>query len=273
MKAGFVQFAPEFGKINRNIEKALFLIEKADAELIVLPELFNTGYLFISVKEADSLAESIPDGKTTKALCSIAREKKIHIVAGIAEIAKGKLYNSAVLVSPAGYIATYRKLHLFNEEMLWFQPGDKKFAVYDIGSCKIGMMICFDWFFPESTRMLALKGADIVCHAANLVLPYGQDAMIIRCLENRIYSITANRMGSEQRNGKKWRYTGKSQIISPHAQILCRASAEEEEVGVAEIDISKSRNKYLNKHNDLFKDRRVDFYQDLMMPVADVSEK
>ncbi len=123
MKAGFVQFAPEFGKVDVNIEKALSLMEKADADLIVLPEFFNTGYLFISAQEASSLAEEIPSGKTSLALISLARKKKIHIVAGIAEVSAGKLYNSAVLISPSGHIATYRKIHLFNEEKLWFLSG------------------------------------------------------------------------------------------------------------------------------------------------------
>jgi predicted amidohydrolase len=264
MKAGFVQFSPVFGKIDENIEKALSLIEKTDAELVVLPELFNTGYLFISAQEAHNLAEEIPSGKTTKALCSIAAKNKIHIVAGIAEIFGGRLFNSAVLIAPDGHVATYRKIHLFSEETIWFQPGNEGFAVYDIGSCKIGMIICFDWFFPESMRILALKGADIICHPANLVLPYCQEAMTTRCLENRVYAITANRTGEEERGSKKWRYTGKSQITSPDARILFQATAEGDEIGVAEIDVSESRNKRLNKYNDLFADRRVELYQDLV---------
>jgi predicted amidohydrolase len=268
MRAGFAQFSPEFGNIDENIDKALSLIEKVDADLIVLPELFSTGYLFISHNEAANLAEEIPAGKTTKALCSIAKKKKIHIVAGIAEVSLGKLYNSSILVSPSGYVATYRKLHLFNEEKLWFQKGDNCFAVYDIGPCKIGMIICFDWYYPESIRILALKGADMICHAANLVLPYCQDAMITRCLENRVYAITANRTGEERRGDKKWRYTGKSQILSPDAQILYRASDEGEETGIAEIDVSLARNKRINKYNDLFADRRVEHYSDLIKPVS-----
>ena len=125
-------------------------------------------------------------------------------------------------------------------------------------------MICFDWFFPESARILALKGADIICHPANLVLPYCQDAMITRCLENRIYVVTANRTGEEQRNGKKWLYTGKSQITSPDARILYRAAEESDEVGVIDIDVQLARNKRLNKYNDLFAERRVELYQDLI---------
>ena len=264
MRAGFAQFSPEFGKVDENIDKALSLIEKVDADLIVLPELFSTGYLFISHTEAADLAEEIPAGKTTKALCSIAKKKKIHIVAGVAESSLGKLYNSSILVSPSGYIATYRKLHLFNEEKIWFQAGDNGFAVYDIGSCKIGLMICFDWYYPESMRILALKGADIICHSANLVLPFCQDAMITRCLENKVYAIVANRTGEEKRGEKKWRYTGKSEIVSPDARVLLRASDDKDEVGIMEIDVSLARNKRINKYNDLFNDRRVEHYGDLV---------
>lgn len=268
MKAGFIQFAPEFGNIDANINKAALMIDNADAGLLVLPELFNTGYHFTSVQETRDLAEKIPAGKTTKALCSIAQKKNIHIVAGIAEIADGSLYNSAVLVSPAGYVATYRKIHLFNEEKLWFQPGNKGFDIYDIGPIKIGIMICYDWFFPESARILALQGADLICHPSNLVLPYCQDSMVTRCLENKIYAITANRTGYEDRNGKRFSYTGKSQITSPDGSILYRAAPNSDEIGVVEIDISQARDKRTNKYNDLFADRKVAYYQDLVKDIS-----
>ena len=268
MKAGFLQFAPEFGNVDVNINKALSMIDNADARLLVLPELFSTGYHFTTVAETRDLAEEIPAGKTTKALCTIAREKNIYIVAGVAEIADGSLYNSAVLISPAGYVATYRKVHLYNEEKLWFEPGNKGFDVYDIGHCRIGIMICFDWFFPESARILAIKGADIICHPANLVLPYCQDAMVTRCLENKIYAITSNRTGYEDRSGKRFSYTGKSQITSPDGSILYRAAPDSDEIGIVEMDISKARDKRANIYNDLFADRRVEYYQDLVKEIS-----
>ena len=267
MRAGFIQFSPQFGKVNANIDKALAMLEKADAELIVLPELFNTGYLFVSRDEALAMAEEIPTGKTIKALSLIARKKKIHIVAGIAESAGENLYNSAVLISPKGYMATYRKIHLFNEEKLWFRPGNESFAVYDIGQCKVGIMICFDWFFPESARILSLKGADIICHPSNLVLPYCQEAMVTRCLENNVYAITANRAGHEERSGKSLYYTGKSQITSPDARILHRADGQKDEIGIVEINVQMARNKKINNYNDIFVDRRVEYYQDLVKAV------
>jgi len=263
MKIGYVQLDSIFGEVKRNIEKVERLVANLEADLIVLPEFFNSGYLFSSQKEANDLAENIPDGQTTKSLCRMAREKNAHIVAGLPERCGRKLFNSAVLVAPSGYVNTYRKVHLFNEEKLWFAPGDKGFSVYDIGLCRIGIMICFDWFFPESMRVLALKGADVICHPANLVLPFCQDAMVTRCLENRVFAITANRAGSEERGGKTFRYTGMSQITGPQGNILIRAGKDSDETDFCDIDIAISRNKQLNPYNDLFNDRRTNFYTDL----------
>jgi predicted amidohydrolase len=263
MKAGFVQFDPQFGEIQKNIEQAVRLIEPLDADVVVLPEFFNTGYLFTSKQEAEDLAEEIPAGITTETLCGIARRKNMHLVGGLIEKKAGMLYNAAVLVSPQGYLATYRKVHLFNEENLWFTPGDQGFRVYDIGFCKLGIMICYDWIFPESARTLALMGAELICHPANLVLPFCQDAMVTRCLENRIFAVTANRIGSEHRGGKSFRYTGRSQITGPAAKILYCAGGDTQEAGVVHMDISSARDKRLNAYNDLFEDRRTAFYGEL----------
>jgi len=268
MKVGFIQTKPVFGHVDRNVERAVAMIRRCDADLIVLPELFNTGYLFTAREEVRDLSETVPRGKTTEALREVAAERNIHIVAGLIERHRRKFYNAAVLVGPDGRVETYRKIHLFHEEKLWFDPGDRPFEVYDIGSCRVGIMICFDWFFPESMRILALKGADVVAHPANLVLPYCQDAMITRCLENRVYAVTANRIGSEKRGGKFCLYTGRSQITGPQANLLYRAGAGEEEIGTASIDVAAVRNRRLNVHNDILGDRRVEFYGDLTAPGA-----
>ena len=143
MKAAFIQLNPVFGEIEGNIEKAVTLIERTDAEIIVLPELFNTGYLITSQQEAFDLSEPLPGGKTTETLSAIARKKNAHIVAGLIERQDENLFNSAVIISPSGYLGKYRKIHLFNEEKLWFLPGDLGFNVFDIGICKIGVMVCW----------------------------------------------------------------------------------------------------------------------------------
>lgn len=266
MRAGFIQFMPDFGDIEGNIQKISRLVEGIDAELIILPELCNTGYLFTSRQEVVRLGEEIPSGITTQALCRLAKAKHAYLVAGLIERCGKKFYNASVLIGPDGYIATYRKIHLFYEETLWFVPGDLKFAVYDIGNCRVGMMICFDWIFPEVARVLALQGADVLCHPANLIHPYCQEAMVTRCLENRVFAITANRTGIETRGDKQLRFTGKSQITGPNGAILCRAGEIAEETGSVCIDVQRAREKAFNPYNDLFGNRRTEFYGDLLKP-------
>lgn len=261
MIAGFLQFDPVFGDIKGNVSKVLLMLSGKQADLVVLPELFNTGYQFISKDEVKDLSEKIPSGFTTRGLIELSKEKNLHIVAGIAERSAGSFYNSAVLTGPAGFIGVYRKTHLFFEEKLWFSPGDTGFKVWKTPVGNIGVMICFDWFFPESARTLALKGADIIAHPANLVLPYCPDAMPTRCLENRVYAVTANRTGSEERGGKeRLEFIGTSEIVSPNGEILYRAERDSEEFGSAEVDIAAARDKNLNSLNNLFEDRRKDFY-------------
>ena len=264
MKVGFIQFEPYFGRVDRNLEKAEALIQQSDAEVLVLPECFNTGYLFLSKEEVRDLSEEVPGGKTSKLLLDLAGQKRQYIVAGLVERAGDRLFNAAVIVSPKGFLGVYRKIHLFSEEKLWFTPGDLPFPVYDIGIGKIGVMICFDWFFPESARILALNGADVICHCANLVLPFCQDGMVTRCLENRVFAVTANRTGDERRGDKVLAYTGRSQITGPQGNILYRASVDQDEIGFADIDVKHARNKRLNVYNHLLNNRRVDMYGDLL---------
>ena len=266
MKIGFVQFEPVFGQTDINLTKVERLLAQADAELIVLPELFNSGYLFTSREEALSLAEDIPGGRTVELLCRIARKKNIHLVAGLCEKQGDRLFNSAVLIAPDGWRGTYRKIHLFNEEKLWFQPGNEGFKVFDIGVCRIGIMICFDWFFPEAARLLALQGAQIICHSANLVLPFCQSGMVTRCLENQVYAVTANRTGREKRGEGELLFTGRSQITGPQGIILYQAGSADEEVGIVDIDVRAADNKNINSYNHLFEDRRVECYGDLLRP-------
>ncbi len=264
IRAGFLQFEPTFGEVRRNVDAVLNRLDrigKREADLVVLPELFNTGYQFVSRPEVAELSEGIPRGYTTRLLSRFAADRKIWIVAGLAERAGRSLYNSAVLIGPRGYVKTYRKVHLFFEETLWFRPGRNRFEATDIGKARIGIMICFDWFFPEAARALALAGSDILCHPANLVLPYGPDAMITRCIENRVFAITANRIGSERRGGKeRLTYIGRSEIVGPRGGILYRAPRNREVLKILELDPREARAKRLNRYNHLFGDRQPALY-------------
>ena len=262
MKAAFYQFNPSFGRKEENIAKVITAVKDADLDLLVLPEFFATGYQFTSIDEVAELSEPIPDGITASALSDLSMEKGIYIVAGLPEREGDKFYNSAILTGPEGLMGVYRKTHLFFEEKKYFCAGDTGFRVWDTPIGKIGIMICFDWFFPESARSLALLGAEIIAHPSNLVLPFCPDAMPIRCLENRVYAITANRTGTEEREeGKALTFIGKSEIVSPKAEILVRAGETEDALMIVDIDPSLASDKRLNPHNDLFQDRRPEKYR------------
>ncbi len=264
MKAGFYQFAPVFGSIDENINKTLSAVQDTEVDLLVLPEFFATGYQFVSKEEVAALSEEVPHGRTTERLAEFSRAKGMFIVAGLPERDGDKFYNSAVLTGPDGFIGVYRKTHLFYEENLYFTPGDTGFKVWDTSIGRIGIMICFDWFFPEAMRTLAVLGADIVAHPSNLVLPFCPDSMPVRCLENRVFAITANRIGTEHRkNDESLTFIGKSEVVSPKGEIMIRASEDEEEVMVKEIDPVLARDKTLNAYNDLLKDRRPGEYSPL----------
>jgi len=260
MIIGYVQTDPIFGEKEQNFLQIEKLLKGKRADLIVLPELFATGYTFISKEEAVNLAEDI-DGITPKFLKKIANLTNAVIVGGFVEKDDNKIYNSAMLVSKTDVIGVYRKVHLYYKEKLWFSPGDKKLKVYEINNFKVGMMICFDWIFPETARSLALLGADIIAHSANLVLPFCQKAMVTRCLENRVFAITSNRIGNEMRGEDNFTFTGGSQITSYNGEILSSAPTDKAYIDFVEIEVENTRDKKLNEFNDLLADRRPDYYQ------------
>jgi predicted amidohydrolase len=261
MKVGVFQFAPSFGAREHNLRKIERVIEDLQADLLVLPELCTSGYMFTSVDEVRSLAEPVPKGETTRRLEAACQWKGLYVVAGLVEAGDGAFYNSAVLIGPDGWIGTYRKIHLFWKEKDWFARGDQPYQVWDIGKAKVGLMVCFDWMYPEAARTLALKGADIICHPANLVLPHCPDAMITRSLENRVFSITANRTGVESRGGgPNLKFIGKSQAVSPKGEVLFRMDDKEEGVKLADIDPKSARDKRIIPTNDIFEDRKPEYY-------------
>ncbi len=262
MRVGYVQPAPEFGEVKRNLDRVADLLACDRADLWVLPELFATGYQFATAQELKELAEPVPEGPTTSRLVALAREGGFHLAAGIAENADGRLYNSAVLVGPHGLVARYRKVHLFYEEKRLFAPGDLPFLVATVGEARVGMLVCYDHLFPEAARTLALLGADLIAHPANLVMPgLGQLTMRVRALENRVFTVTANRIGTESRTGEALCFTGLSQVVAPNGDVLLQAPQDREEARTVEIDPTRARDKHLTRLNDVLADRRPEFYR------------
>lgn len=258
MKVGFLQFNPLFGNKNENFKTVERLLTDVEADIMVLPELFSTGYAFLNKDELASLAEPA-DGETAYRMQNISERMHCAIAYGFAERAGDGYYNSMSFITPSKTITTYRKSHLFYEEKYLFQPGDTGFHVHEYKGMKYGMLICWDWIYPEATRTLALKGAQLILQSANLVTPYCPDAMKTRAVENRLFIITADRAGDEKRDGKDFHFIGMSQVVAPDGNLLIRVG-EETCVKIVDIDPGRALDKEMNIHNDLFADRRTDLY-------------
>jgi predicted amidohydrolase len=265
---------PRVGEKERNVARSLEWIARAadaGAQLAVLPELCNSGYVFETRDEAFALAEPIADGPTTKTWMAAAARHGMVIVAGIAERDGDNLYNAAVVVGPEGYIGTYRKNHLWGAENLFFEPGDLGVPVFHIGSGRIACAICYDIWFPEIFRLAALQGADLLCVATNWVpmpqqpgnLPVMANILAMSgAHSNSMFVAAADRVGTER--GQP--FLGNSIIVSHTGWPLAGpASFDREEMIVADMNLSDARRKRtLNDFNQLLRDRRIDVYDELL---------
>lgn len=261
-RVSVLQFEPKLLDVAHNLQQIERMMNGLATDLVVLPELCLSGYVFNHVDETRSAAQDPSDSEVFTHLKALAKDKDCSIVLGFAEKAGDLLYNSSALINPDGSTYTYRKTHLFYREKLFFTPGDSGFMVVPAkGGIKIGMMICFDWQFPEAMRTLALLGAQIVCHPSNLVLPWCQEAMKTRSLENRVYSITANRIGTESNGLQSEYFTGQSQILGIKGEILIRLATDSEELATVMINPELALDKTVSPYNDALADRRPEFYQ------------
>lgn len=269
---GFAQYEVEFGEYDKNTETIQRLAEQgADADLLVFPELGLSGYEFKDAKEVERYAEPFGAGPTAETIKDLAAKHKTTLVIGYPEYTTRGCHNSAMLATPDGGLHNYRKLHLFSRETELFIPGDAEPPVIDTPAGRVGLMICFDWFFPETARILAIRGAQVIAHPSNLVLQYCQRAMYCRCLENAVYAVTANRIGSESRAGRTLTFTGASQVVNPQGETLIAAPSAVEHVGLMEVDAALADDKSIAEFNDRLRDRRPEHYGALVSSNADVS--
>jgi N-carbamoylputrescine amidase len=266
-----VQMEPRVGYKSDNVARSIAAIEDASirgAELVVLPELTNSGYVFSSREEAFSLAEQVPNGTSTDAWIDVARRKNVYVVAGIAERDGARLYNASVVIGPSGYLGKYRKLHLWGDEHLYFEKGDLGLPVFHTPIGRIAVAICYDCWFPEVFRILALKGVDMVCVPTNWVPMPGQKSdqpamantlAIAAAHSNGLNLICANRVGTER--GQL--FIGQSLIIGSNGWPLAGpADAVMEQTLFASINLKQSRHaKKLNEFNHVLGDRRLDVYE------------
>jgi len=244
MRVAVAQIDPKLGEPGRNLDVCISRMEEAaaaGAQLIVLPECAIPGYMFDSPDEAMPFAEEVP-GPATAVLEQESRRLGIHVVCGLLERDGDALRNCAAFVGPDGLIGKYWKTHLpFLGVDRFTVPGDE-FPVYETPLGRIGVEICYDLRFPEVTRTLALKGADLVAHPTNFPMAARIQTELIttaRAAENRIYLLTANRCGTE-----RWaEFCGRSQIVDPYGVRLAETGVSGETLLVADVEVEKARDK------------------------------
>ena len=275
LKIAGVQMNPKLMDKSANLGLILRHLENtaaAGAQLIVFPECSLSGYCFESLREAVPYAEPIPGPATTAVVAACSR-LNVHTVFGLLEHDGSSLYNAAVLAGPMGLVGKYRKIHLPGLGVDKFvQPGNLGFTVCETPLARIGLNICYDGCFPESSRVMALRGADLVVLPTNW--PTGAEEFAeylinARSLENHIFSAAVNRVGEE----RGFRFIGRSRIVDVTGRTLAQASADQEEVIYAEIEPAKARDKRIvrvpGKHEiHRFNDRRPELYGEIVQKLA-----
>ena len=240
-----VQMNCKLGDKDANLETMTVRLAEAagrGAKLVVFPECALTGYGFDSRAAAMAAAEPLP-GPSTDVIARECARLGVWAVFGLLEAASGKVFNSCALIGPSGYVASYRKLHLPCLGADRFtDPGDRPFAVHDLGGLKIGMNICFDGSFPESSRILTLLGADLVVLPTNWTTHSRTMASLVsaaRAWENHIYYLAVNRVGDET----GYRYLGLSSAADYTGKAMHWAPEFEESIFTIEVDPEAARQK------------------------------
>lgn len=257
-----LQTSPRFGDVAGNLADLAARLDTVVADLVVLPELASTGYAFRDRAEARALAEPLDGGPTSALLRRVSARTGGLVVGGYVEADGDRLYNAAAVFAAGRAVVSYRKVHLFGFEPEVFDPGPGPFPVVEHRGLRVGVMICFDWRFPEAARTLALAGADVLAHPSNLVTTLGPAAMTTRAVENGVYAVTAGRVGEEHRPPRPaLRFTGGTQVVGPRGELLARAPDDAPAVVAATVDPARARDKRLSFGNDLFTARRPDTYR------------
>lgn len=268
MRVACCQIAPDVEDPRRSAETATEAIAAAmagGAQVVVLPELANSGYVFSSVEQARAAA--VPANGELLRLWSLAAGRAdALVVAGFCEQAPdGRLFNSAALIDAAGVIAVYRKLHLWDDEPRWFSRGEEAAPVIQTRHGAIGLAVCYDLEFPELTRGLALQGAEVIVVPTNWPRdpdppdgrPMLRSLAAVTAYVNRAYVAVCDRWGTE----RGLEFEGGSVIAGPEGQLLAGPVTNRgAEILYADCDLERARDKRTGRRNDAFADRRADRY-------------
>ncbi len=272
-KIAAVQTDCHLGDVTHNLKavrEGLRDAARRGVRLAVFPECVLTGYCFESRDEAMPFAEPAP-GPSTDAVAADCRELGVWAVVGMLERDGDRLFNACALVGPDGFVAAYRKIHLpYLGVDRFTTPGDRPFAVHDLGGLRVGMHICYDGSFPESARVLTVLGADLLVLPTNWptgAAPTIRHLTAARALENHVFYAAANRVGEE----RGFRFIGQSRILDCSGELLAAAGADGPEIVTADIDPAVARRKRLVKipgeyELDRVAHRRPEMYRPLCEP-------
>lgn len=275
LRIAAVQTDPQLMNPDKNLSNILSAVKEAaekQADLIVFPECCLSGYIFHSRKEALPFAETIP-GPTTEKLITLCKELHVYVILGLLEKDEDKLFNAAAFIGPDGIIGKYRKNHLpFVGVDRFVDRGDKPFKVYKTPIGNIGIEICYDIAFPESSRVMALLGADILVVSTNFPRDRADDmiehVIPTRAIENTVFVVATDRVGAE----RGFSFAGRSRIVDVSGKTLITASSDKEEIIYGQVDLEIAREKHLvsipgEYEVHRIKDRRPELYGVITEPV------
>lgn len=280
VNVGIVQMSCSADK-QANLQKAIEKVKDAaakGAQIVCLQELFTSLY-FCDTEDYENfkLAEPIP-GPSSEALAKVAKDLGVVIIASLFEKRAQGLYHNttAILDADGTYLGKYRKMHIPDDpayyEKFYFTPGDLGYKVFNTKFAKIGVLICWDQWYPEAARITALMGAEILFYPTAIGWATSQDEETnteqynawqtiqrSHSVANGVHVVSVNRVGFEQNGAMK--FWGGSFIANPFGSIIYKASHENEEVHVEELDLSKT-DRY-RTHWPFLRDRRIDSYQQI----------
>ncbi len=268
MHVACCQIAPDVTDPGGNAELARDALATAiaqGAQIVVLPELVNSGYVFESQAEARAAAQPA-DGELLAGWAREAARGDALVIGGFCELAQdGRVFNSSALVGPDGVLAVYRKLHLWGEEPRWFERGERPAQVVETSHGRIGLAVCYDIEFPELTRGLALQGAELIAIPTNWPRdpepPDGRPVLLslaaMTAYLNRAFVAVCDRCGTE----RGVEFQGGSSIAGCDGSLLAGPVGDRGTSTLhAECDLARARDKRTGPHNDAFADRRADHY-------------
>lgn len=285
-KVGLVQMSCS-ADVKQNMDKAIKGVRDAaskGANIVCLQELFTSLY-FCDVEDYENfkLAESIP-GASTDLLSALAKELGVVIIASLFEKRTQGIYHNttAVLDADGAYLGKYRKMHIPDDpayyEKFYFTPGDLGYKIFQTKFAKIGVLICWDQWYPEAARLTALMGAEVLFYPTAIGWATAQDQATndeqfnawqtiqrSHAVANGVHVVSVNRVGLEQNGAMK--FWGGSFVSNPFGRLLSQASHDQEEVMVVEIDTQKTDS--YRTHWPFMRDRRIDSYGDIVKRFID----